>query len=695
MIERNLSERYRLEGRIGQGGMAIVYAGVDTVLRRRVAIKVLRDALAADADFVSRFYSEAQHAARLSHPNIVNIYDVGREGDTYLIVMELVDGATLAEMLEGGKPLPEAVAIDFGIQICAGLAYAHRQGILHRDVKPANVLVTKDDVVKLSDFGIARAMTSQTIGITQPGMVMGSVYFMSPEQAQGHEVGVASDLYSVGVVLYAMLTGKLPYTGESPVTVALKHVSNPVPSVDAEDPSIAPAVAGIVSRLMQKDPAARYASALDVTKALREARERPDAAAMSAPTVPIRHTVTPLKPRPSPFPDRPPDTPADVPASSLPAAAGRGLPKYVFLALALIALVAAIAAGYYANLPTVLIGRPQAVAVGSVVGMTVDDAERRLAASGLRFTVTSAASETVAAHRVIRQDPPPNARIAPNAPVALVVSNGLPFVKLIDVREYSRSDAERYLREAKLVPDVTERFDAAPRGTILEQKPGAGASVRVRSKVALVVSAGLQPVAVPDITSETLADATKELRGRNLRVTVAERDQSEQVPANVVMSQSPGAGTNVDPDSMVSVTVSAGPPQLRVPDVGGRSVSDATAALQAAGLRTGVEYVVDANAGATPGSVVKQDPAPDTQSKKAETVRLSVVVPGVVPDVTGKSPADAQAALQSAGYKVGNLAYVQEGTEGTIARTEPAANTALPPGETVMMFVSGVSPSGQ
>jgi len=217
----------------------------------------------------------------------------------------------------------------------------------------------------------------------------------------------------------------------------------------------------------------------------------------------------------------------------------------------------------------------------------------------------------------------------------------------------------------------------------------------VRSKVALVVSAGLQPVAVPDITSETLADATKELRGRNLRVTVAERDQSEQVPANVVMSQSPGAGTNVDPDSMVSVTVSAGPPQLRVPDVGGRSVSDATAALQAAGLRTGVEYVVDANAGATPGSVVKQDPAPDTQSKKGETVRLSVVVPGVVPDVTGKSPADAQAALQSAGYKVGNLAYVQEGTEGTIARTEPAANTALPPGETVMMFVSGVSPSGQ
>ena len=253
MIERNLSDRYRLDTRIGQGGMAVVYSGIDTVLRRRVAIKVLRAELAADADFVARFYTEAQHAAKLSHPNIVNIYDVGREGESYFIVMELVEGPTLAEMVENDKRLPEAVAIDFAAQICNGLAYAHRQGLLHRDVKPANVLVTKDDVVKISDFGIARAVTTQTMSMTQPGMVMGSVFYISPEQAQGHELHETSDLYSLGIVLYQMLTGKLPYTGESPITVALKHVSNPVPLVDADDPSISPALAAIVRKLMQKD----------------------------------------------------------------------------------------------------------------------------------------------------------------------------------------------------------------------------------------------------------------------------------------------------------------------------------------------------------------------------------------------------------------------------------------------------------
>ena len=232
MTERTFNDRYRLDRKLGEGGMAVVYCGTDTVLRRRVAIKVLRPQFAADTEFVRRFYHEAESAAKLAYPNIVSIFDVGHEGEEYFIVMELVDGSTLAEMIESDRRLPQGVALDFAEQICRALAYAHRQGILHRDIKPANILITKDDVVKLSDFGIARAVTTQTMTMTLPGLVMGSVFYLSPEQAQGHELGPASDLYSLGVVLYQMLTGVLPYTGESPITVSLKHVSSPVPDFD-------------------------------------------------------------------------------------------------------------------------------------------------------------------------------------------------------------------------------------------------------------------------------------------------------------------------------------------------------------------------------------------------------------------------------------------------------------------------------
>jgi len=703
MIERNLSDRYRLEGQIGQGGMAVVYAGVDTVLRRRVAIKVLRPQLAADAEFIRRFYSEAQHAAKLAHPNIVNIYDVGREGEAYFIVMELVEGATLTEMIEHDVRLPEAVAIDFAAQICNGLAYAHRQGLLHRDVKPANILITKDDVVKLSDFGIARAVSSQTMTVTQPGMVMGSVYYLSPEQAQGHELDQTSDLYSLGIVLYQMLTGKLPYTGDSPITVALKHVSSPVPVVDLGDAAVSPALAAIVHKLLQKNPRDRFGSAAEVARALREAREHPLETVTSTGALngkPEAEAVqTKVIPNPKPRPSKRPDS---RPGSGVPGLAAEepqpprkpsSVARFGIALLFALALAAAIVGGYLSNRPGAWLGGPSIVNVAPVTGESLENAKKKLGALGLRYTIVSAVSETVAANRVIKQSPPPNARVEGHAVVTLYVSLGLPVVALIDMRHYSREDAERYLHDAKLSPKFVETFNAAPRGTVLSQRPAPGSSVPIRSSVALTISKGLKPVVVPDIASEVVADATNELRGRKLSLVIAERDQSDQIAAGVVISQSPPAGTAVDPGSSVNVTVSAGAPQRLVPDVVGRAAADAMSSLQDAGLQTTVEYLVDASADV--GTVLKQNPAKGARAKKDSTVTLTVAVAGTVPDVTGKAPADAQTMLENAGYKVGNLAYVQEGTEGTVARTEPAATTPLRPGETVMLFVSGVSPSNQ
>lgn len=699
MIERNLSDRYRLDTRIGQGGMAVVYSGIDTVLRRRVAIKVLRAELAADADFVARFYTEAQHAAKLSHPNIVNIYDVGREGESYFIVMELVEGPTLAEMVENDKRLPEAVAIDFAAQICNGLAYAHRQGLLHRDVKPANVLVTKDDVVKISDFGIARAVTTQTMSMTQPGMVMGSVFYISPEQAQGHELHETSDLYSLGIVLYQMLTGKLPYTGESPITVALKHVSNPVPLVDADDPSISPALAAIVRKLMQKDPAARFPSAAAVATALREAREHPlvttpfdvsssgERLVASAP----RRIPNP-KPRPSPFPDR----------NGSVAIAGDGVAEETDWTgqrlrvgvAALVALVLAALLGYFVtSRPGGLFGSPTSVALPNLVGSDSADAEGQLDKLGVRYNVVPVPSENVPADRVVRQDPARGEAVAARGVVQLFVSTGLPTVQLIDVRQYSSDDAQRYLRNAKLVPKIVERFDPSARGTVLSQKPMPGSTVPIHAQVVLVVSKGAQPVAVPDIVSQTLADATSELAARHLSLVVSERDPNDEIPADTIVSQNPQPGSDVAPNSAVDVVVSSGAPTLDIPGVEGRIAGDAVGVLQNAGLQPQLEYLVDASVPL--GTVLKQNPESGTPAKKGSSVTLDVAVPGVVPDVAGRSAADAQAMLQNAGYKIGNTSYVQEGPDGTVARTEPVSGSALRPGETVMLYLNGVSKEGQ
>jgi serine/threonine-protein kinase len=701
MIERNLAERYRLEGRIGQGGMAVVYAGIDTVLRRRVAIKVLRPELAADKDFVARFYTEAQHAAKLSHPNIVNIYDVGREGESYFIVMELVEGATLAEMIESDARLPEPVAIDFAAQICSGLAYAHRQGLLHRDVKPANILVTKDDVVKISDFGIARAVTTQTMSMTQAGIVMGSVFYVSPEQAQGHELHETSDLYSLGIVLYQMLAGHLPYAGESPIAIALKHVSAPVPHVDADEPSISPALAAIVRKLMQKDPADRFPSAVAVATALREAREHP---LVTTPfdiapngervVVPGPKTIPNPKPRPSPAPDRGPRRGAASEGAAVAESAPRGPRNVATVAVTLVALACAIVLGYVAtSRPGGLFGGASSIALPNLIGQTSSDAEAALDKLGLRYAIVPVASDAVAAGSVVKQDPDASTKIAGGGTVQLYVSTGLPTVSLMDVRHYSIDDAERYLRNAKLVPQIVGKYDPSPRGTVLAQNPAEGASLPIHSRVELVVSKGPQPVSVPDVVSMTVEDATTALAQRHLKLVVSERDPNDQIPADTIVSQNTQPGTGVDPNSEIDVTVSSGPPVIVVPDVGGHVVDDASTSIANAGLQPNIEYVVDQSSPL--GTVMKQSPDAGTSLKKGESVTIDVAVPGIVPDVAGKSTSDAEITLQNAGYKIGNSSYVQEGADGTIARTEPVAGSALRPGETVTLFVNGVSKEGQ
>jgi serine/threonine-protein kinase len=672
--------------------MATVYVGVDSVLRRRVAIKELRPQFAADEDFVKRFYTEAEHAAKLSHPNVVNIYDVGREGDVYFIVMELVDGTTLAEMIQDDGPLPEPVVIDYATQICAGLAYAHRQGLLHRDIKPANILITKDDVVKLSDFGIARSVSTQTITVTQPGLVMGSVYYLSPEQAQGHDLNETSDLYSLGVVLYQMLTAKLPFTGDSPITVALKHVSNPIPSVDDGDNEVSPALAAIVYKLLQKDPAARFQSATEVASALREAREHPlvavpydlPAGAALGETAGLRAIPNP-KPRPTRYPDRTRVVPRDDDDEE-----EVRPPQRFPVAFMAIALIVAFIAGYVWFSHGGPFGGGAPVVVDDFVGRGVDEVERSLVSSGLAYNVVPTASETVAKDHVIRQVPAPDATAMPHSVVQLYVSSGLPVVGLIDLRQYSREDAERYLRNAKLIPKTALRYDAkAPKGAVLSQSPAPQSQIPIRSVVSLIVSNGQQPVAVPDLVDLVIGDAQTAAQKRGLQLEIGERVNSDNIPVDVVVSQNPSAGSHVDPNSKVSVTVSAGAPMVNVPDVGGKTIGDAMAAIAGSGLTARTTYDVDESVPA--GTVLQQDPAASSQTHKGSPVTVVVAVPGSVPDATNMPVEQARTLLQNAGYTVGAIFYGEGGQPGNVVRTDPTPGTSVRPGGSVSLYVAGQS----
>jgi eukaryotic-like serine/threonine-protein kinase len=690
--ERIFNNRYRVDGTLGNGGMANVYVGTDTLLRRRVAIKVLREQYASDDDFVQRFSYEAQSAAKLSHPNIVNVYDFGREDHSYYIVMELVDGATLGEIMRDERVLPEPVAVDYAIQIASGLAYAHRQGLLHRDVKPANILVTKDDVVKLSDFGIARAVSEHTLGVTQPGMVMGSVAYISPEQAQGHNIDERSDLYSVGVVLYQMLTGALPFSGDTPVAVALKHVSQQAPAIDPAATGVSPAVASITERLLRKDPEERFASATELASALREARERPnvahDGSFADAPTSKFGAVKAPPAappPRRSVAPDRPDQRSHAVETIETDEYVPQGPDRRWILFPAL--LLIAIAVGFFA-LRGPLFAPARTIDLPNLQDKMASQAQQQLAALGLRAVVSQEVSDSVPQDHVIRQDPPPGTKLAPNATVALVVSGGLPRVQVPDVKGYNVADAQRELQKVKLKPKLVEKFDAsAPAGQVLDVSPAVGTSLRQNATVTLIASKGVQPITVPSLVSMTVDDARRKLAALGLGLNVAQTTESDTIPANVIASQNPDPGATAAPNSAVNVVVSTGASTVQVPNVVGQDADSAETALRDAGFSVARSYTVDA---ANPtGKISLQKPDAGAKAKKGSKATIYVSVPGSIPDVAGQTLEVAKRMLIDQGYQIGNIAYTADSSmeDGRVVRTEPEANSSVTPGEVVNLTV--------
>jgi serine/threonine-protein kinase len=550
-------------------------------------------------------------------------------------------------------------------------------------------LVTKDDVVKLSDFGIARAVSQQTMALTKPGLVMGSVYYISPEQAQGHELHETSDLYSVGIVLYQMLTGALPFTGESPVTVALKHIGDPVPVLAGGPFRVSPALGAIVNKLLQKRPENRFSSASEVATALREARERPGVAGFSiADDAPTQVTHTVLPPRHSPLPDR--EYTSIGEEEERRSRFGTGL-IFVLIALAL----AATAIGYVVfnhgiALPTG--GAP--VTVADFTNLSDAQAQEEAVNEGLVVRIIKSPSDTVAANHVIRQNPPAGTKVDRNSLVELVLSNGLPLVGLPDVRGYNINDAQRTLQDDGFTVKSSDRYDNAPADSVVDQHPSPRSRVRKGSAIALVVSKGPKPENVPNLVGMTVAQAQALAKKLDFTLDTSQVEADPNVPRGIIDQQDLTPGGDLDRGTTIHATVSMGaglnPQNVGVPNVVGAQYQDAISTLQRLGLQPAVHFVVQSEQN---GYIIAQDPAAQSQVSSGARVNLTLSVNGEVPDTVGETIATATATLASYGYQVANIRYTTSaGADGNVIGTDPDAGSNVQPGSSVTLIVNGTGP---
>jgi serine/threonine-protein kinase len=589
-----VDERYALVRKIGSGGMADVWLAEDRELDREVAIKILHDRFAQDQEFVERFRREAQSAAGLQHPNVVSIFDRGAFRDSYFIAMEYIDGPQLKQLVKGGMGIEDA--IDFTRQILGAARFAHRKGIIHRDIKPQNVLIDDEGRAKVADFGIARGESSD---ITGTGSVMGTAQYLSPEQAQGKETTARSDIYSIGVVLYEALTGRVPFEGDSAVAVALKQVSETPRRPSALNPKVPPALDAVVMRALAKDPDARFKDADAFLKALDAAERAPetprpeDTAAFAAITPQGEHL------------DDGDEDDYDYDERRSPW-------RRILVALLVIAVAGAVAFA---------LTRPAQVEVPSVIGQDVGTAQTLLQDKGFDVDVKPSPS-SAPRDSVLEQDPVAGEKADEGSSVVLTISAGPAVVKVPDVKGLSEKDATERLDKAGF--EVTPDFgfdDAVPEGRAIGTEPAAGTEVPNGAPITLIISRGSNKVEVPDVVGLTDQQALNALADAELGGSVVQRD--DPAPAGEVVGQSPGAGQEVKPGTQVTLFVSSG--AVSVPDVLGQTRQDAISILKRAGFTfSTTEQSTDDPA--QDGRVVNQFPPGGSRGRKGDTVTISIGV---------------------------------------------------------------------
>lgn len=554
LVGKVIGNRYEMLEKIGEGGMATVYKARCNILKRYVAVKVLREEFTTDEEFIRRFNTEAQAAASLTHPNIVSIFDVGHEDNVYYIVMELVQGKTLKEIINEDGVLPWKWSVNIAIQVASALETAHKNNIVHRDIKPHNIIITEDGIAKVTDFGIAKAVSNSTI--TAFGTTIGSVHYFSPEHARGGYTDAKSDIYSLGVVMYEMLTGRVPFDADTPVSIALKHMQEKPVEPMKLNPSIPFAINKIIMKAMEKEPSLRYQNATEMLKDLSMALKDPEGGFVKSNVEKLQYT------------QRVPVL-GEEPQVEVKKDGKKGkLAKYfeehptakkVWITVIIAVLVILIPlAGFFGVQALLKAGLPKDVNLPNFVGQTLEEAKVTLGKTKLTLETEEVFDDEVEAGKIISQEPPysEGATVKENTTVKLKISKGSEMVEMIKVVGMTYEEAEQKLKdELHLnVERKEETSKTVEKDIVIKQDIAEGKQIKVGETVTLTVSigTGLKDVAMPYVIGDTEAEAKKKLA--DLTVIVAYEEDMSKADGKV-LKQSIEAGTTVEEKTKVTITV--------------------------------------------------------------------------------------------------------------------------------------------
>ena len=608
MEERVFGRRYRVTEKIGTGGMADVYKAVDETLGRTVAVKVMHPRYASDPTFAARFRQEAQAAANLVSPNIVNMYDWGLDGETYYMVMEYVRGNDLKTIIEQKGALSSRQVAEIGAQVCSALAAAHGYDIIHRDIKPHNIMVQPDGTVKVMDFGIARAGNST---MTQTGSVLGTAHYVSPEQAQGRPLSAASDLYSLGVVLYEAATGNLPFEADTPVAVALKQVNEIAPRPTAMNPDLDPNLEKVIMRAMAKRAEDRYSTADEMRRDLLhvmqgQAVTAPGFVAGSA--ADETAVLTPVGGHQQ----------APVRGAGSRTNASRKSAVWPWILVTVLLILAGLGVAWGLG----MLGTGKLPTVPDLKGLDRAAATVALEQQGLKLgNATQEFSSDLAVGKIISQTPAAGTQVKKGSAIDIVVSKGPDLVLVPDIVGMTQAQADAALKDLNLVGSATSSaYDPeVPAGSVVSQSPKKDEKIARGSTVTYVISLGQEQATVPAVEGLAQAAATSKLKTAGFKVK-AVKATSDTVATGKVISQDKSAGGAYPKGSTVTITVSSGKPQVEIPPVVGQAPEAARDTLVALGLKVAFTY----NNVAGTGVVTDQTPKANATVDPGSTVTLEV-----------------------------------------------------------------------